>query len=434
MKRLQKKLSVILVISLLMTFGVVQTNAIVTPTPTYYAYSVGSVWPNGDNFRTNAINAGNIYRTMSSITGSYYNDTPTYAYFTGNNPGGTPRIASRLVFLNGHANSDYIFFSYNDSSGVTQECAVRKSTNGTFIMGSSTYYAAGLSSVDMSTCYLISFVGCGTAAGTSNLKTKAIDRGAQYSLGFTTDITSRFGNGPAWLNAFNNKIADGYDPYNALYYAVSLYPSCDLSLYGDVDMKPIPGTVSIEPEITIQDVSDTGSASTDSISVDSMKGFKEKVSLKDHQKEFSGMIQKVKNKNSSFDPSSYKAYVNSANENENSGVAVFYYCIGGVVETNNAYTMEFKNGKGKTVNESKYDKVNQNTENRILNAVNLFKSSEKYASMQVEKTDTVNVRDRFFFDNETNELKYEVFTFTKTEKAPGVFVTDEGYSSYVISY
>ena len=219
-----------------------------------YAYSVGSIWKTphhyDDNFRTNVYNAANKYSQISGIS-SYYNTEADYTYMRGNNPKGQRRIGSYIFFINGHANPISILSASSDTAknrtGITVGYDSTVSEDGEFTV-------AGLQSTNMSGSRLILFVGCSTGAWpntsenpySTNLPIRAVERGANAALGFRKLISSRFGDGPNWLNAFNQAIVNGYTIDGANAYACTQYPNSDLSkcsmAEGDINSRVVPVT------------------------------------------------------------------------------------------------------------------------------------------------------------------------------------------------
>ena len=116
---------------------------------TRYAYSVGSLWDSGDDFTTNIKTAADIYGTISGYR-SYYSTKPTFDYFMGKNAAGDRRVASDIVFLNGHGNvnGDAMLFQYDNYL-----CYVSIYTSNVY------QNRVGLKDIDMSSCGLITFAG-----------------------------------------------------------------------------------------------------------------------------------------------------------------------------------------------------------------------------------------------------------------------------------
>lgn len=221
-----KKLKAMVAMALTAIVAVNSSMMVSASGTTHYAYCVGvkhaSTDTNSGDFTGNVKYAATCYGMMSNFRG-YYQTTPSVSYLRSEtNPNGVRKLASDVVFLNGHANPELMAFGENLGSGVYY---------GYDAYSSSYEYAALKSISTMDTVDLISFVGCSTAGGSENLASVAYAKGATTSVGFTDSITSRFGNGPRWLERYNDHLANGYSVKSAVNYASACYPDCDLSTY-----------------------------------------------------------------------------------------------------------------------------------------------------------------------------------------------------------
>ena len=205
MKKRTFKRTLCLVLSLVLITATMSTmNVFAATTANQYAYSIGCdhgswAWLLGGyegDFTDNVDYAATCYGMIGSITSSYKNYEPTYSYMRGNNPDGTRRIASKIVFLNGHANYDCLIHNHrNDDGDYATGVYIGNDYNST-----SGYKYAGFGSTNMSTCDHISLVGCSTASnGDYNITWKAVNKGANSALGFTDSIHSRSSAGETWL-------------------------------------------------------------------------------------------------------------------------------------------------------------------------------------------------------------------------------------------
>ena len=149
----------------------------------------------------------------------------------GNNPDGTRRIASKIVFLNGHANYNCLIHNHsNDDGDYATGVYIGNDYN-----SDTGYKYAGFNSTDMSTCDHISLVGCSTASnGNYNITWKAVDRGANSALGFTDSIHSRTSAGKTWLEKYNDGLANGYTISRCVTYATGFSSSSDLATYAKI--------------------------------------------------------------------------------------------------------------------------------------------------------------------------------------------------------
>lgn len=194
-----------------------------------YAYSIGckvgtGLDDAGDDYTQNVLNAANAYGKLSNVT-SYYSTEPTYSYLTGNNALGERRIASHIVFVNGHASSMLILVPAKNETNY--RVGIWTGYDG---VTAAQYTFAGLESVDMSSCSLITFAGCCTGQGADSLTGVAYTRGARIAVGFNGDISSRSSQGRAWLKTYNTSLANGNSVYTSIINACNAYPNSDLSV------------------------------------------------------------------------------------------------------------------------------------------------------------------------------------------------------------
>jgi hypothetical protein len=210
-----------------------------TPSSSRYAYSIGCDFGisiplidelEGD-FTPNVNYAATVYAMIGYS--SQYSYNPTHAYLKGNNPAGTDRLGSPVVFLNGHASYDNLLLGDTVDSGE-RRCGVYYGAD--FTSSTTGYTYAGLQSRNLAGVKLISFVGCETAATSTNLCTRAVAgvNGADAALGFTDNIHSRSPEGQLWLQKYNDALAFGYTVDDAVEYAKALVLGSDLSTYADV--------------------------------------------------------------------------------------------------------------------------------------------------------------------------------------------------------
>lgn len=92
-----------------------------------------------------------------------------------------------------------------------------------------------ISNKDLSSVYLISFVGCLTGRGSSNITKSAVSSGASCALGFIDEISSRSTNGKNWLISYNNYLAQGKTVTYAVSHATAEYPSSNLGDYAVIE-------------------------------------------------------------------------------------------------------------------------------------------------------------------------------------------------------
>lgn len=418
MKRVSK-IIVVFIISFL-TFSL--TLLPVSASTTRYSYSVGVnhgfVWPwsndlEGD-FTGNVDYASTAYGMISNVT-SYKNYTPAYEYMRGNNPNtGKPRMSSSILFFNGHANYDHMAFNHHNNNGE-YATGVHYSTD--YDSPTSGYKYAGIQSYDMNTVELVSFVGCSTAAGQTNLTTRAVSQGAKTAVGFSDDIHSRFNFGPDWLKKYHDALANGYTVSGAVNYATNAHPNSDLGDYvvikGNSSNK-----ISSNKQSKSLSLSEYGKQYRSHIPVHLstiMKYNGNRLNKVDHH--LDELIKKIKEINPEFEPEKYELRAQEYNEEEGLGIIKFTYYIGDV-RTSSVYLAFVHNGVVDIISDRTEDQTkmkNQHVFEEALSAkVSEFKTSlnsdnivheisSKYAGKSIHMN---NVKERYEYDYETGNLYY----------------------------
>lgn len=114
------------------------------------------------------------------------------------------RLKADILFFSGHGDSDKMDFE-------------------TFCLSSSDLKAIDSNDIDLKKHYpsvkLVTFGGCKTAAGTSNMTYNAVACGAQTAVGWSTTVY--VGSHSNWLCRYNNALADGYTVTDAAHAANS---------------------------------------------------------------------------------------------------------------------------------------------------------------------------------------------------------------------
>lgn len=426
-----------------------------------YAYSVGSIWKTphhyDDNFRTNVYNAANKYSQISGIS-SYYNTEADYTYMRGNNPKGQRRIGSYIFFINGHANPISILSASSDTAknrtGITVGYDSTVSEDGEFTV-------AGLQSTNMSGSRLILFVGCSTGAWpntsenpySTNLPIRAVERGANAALGFRKLISSRFGDGPNWLNAFNQAIVNGYTIDGANAYACTQYPNSDLSkcsmAEGDINSRVVPVTryASMSEKKYENEYKSLVVPEQDIEIIIDEKNSDDEKALSKCENKYKEIIETIKTQDDDFNIDEYKVSSNCVNK-EN-GVSYIYFTkyINDKIRTNKVYFIKtnrnvvnditvagIKNENIEKVNrldetyiEDKIDKFN-NQKTQILSNklkcdnIKSIKLSEFSDNILKFDDNIKNIEEYYYYDYNTEELKYimeytENFELSTTDKA-----------------
>jgi hypothetical protein len=435
MKRWSKYLAILL--SAVLAFSLTLTS-VSASSSTRYAYSVGVdhgfVWPwsnelEGD-FTKNVDYASIAYGMISGVT-SYKNYEPTYQYMRGNNPNtGTPRMSSAILFFNGHANYDHIAFNHNNSYG---DYATGVYYGYDYDSPTSGYKYAGLLSYDMSTVELVSFVGCSTAAGPTNLTTRAVAQGAKTAVGFSADIHSRFNSGPDWLKKYHDALANGHTVSEAVNYATNSHPNSDLGDYAVIQGSQ--STRISSSRTKTLSLADYGTQYSANIPVQLrtlMEYNGER--LNKVNKLLDGLILKLQEINPAFEPEHYVVTAQEYVENEGVGVIKLWRYIG-EVRTSSVYLAFVNNGIIDTISDrtDAATKKKGLSEKAILEKVEKFKASlntnrilsEIAARNQGDSVNIVNAKERYEYDEATGELFYVLDYTLEYEKLDGVRSAEE---------
>ena len=406
---------------------------------TKYAYSIGvnhaTTDSNEGNFTSNVQYASTCYGMMSNFR-SYYQTTPSSSYLCSEtNPNGVRKIASDVVFLNGHANATCMAFGENLGSAIYYG----------YDTSDSNYQYAGLKSIGtMDTVDLISFVVCKTAEGTTNLASVAYDEGATTVVGFTNSITSRYYDGPRWLERYNDHLANGYTVQEAVNYASAVYPNCDLStyvkIYGNTSntITSSARTSSMELQLDSFDIS---------VDVSGIENVNKALASECASEGFTGLVSQLEEIDSDFSVDDYKVTVNMYSDNQMDGMIMFTYYIGEDIATNKAYVVTVKDGiateiiPSGVINTSTVATCNYSAEEEsLITAASLFEQQrlEQGLPMTIESNNIpedsqlVETRTQYYFDYTTNELSYSETYFYCTSDATGVYI--DSHSTWIIDY
>jgi len=415
-------------LSLLVAVGIgASIPASAATTVNKYAYSVGVdhgfVWPwsseSSGDFTPNVNYACTAYGMISNVS-SYKNYQPTYTYMRGNNANGNRRIASDIVFLNGHGNSDCIAFNHDNNWGDY--------ATGVYIGNdydsTSGYKYAGFGSTNMNSCDHISLVGCSTASnGNTNITWKAVNKGANSALGFTDSINSRTSDGKGWLQKYNDALANGYTISRCLTYASSFYSSSNLGtyakIYGSSSNTVASSSKSSSNELTSAEtdipLSRLNNAVDSEITADS--------------KEIELVLGQIKKIDSSFVAEDYKMTINMFAPQDGNGMITFSYYVGENIKTNKAYIAVIENN---TVVEiiannvvtdmlNSKEAVDVNVE-AMENAVMQHKKNNDIACKANSVQNITSINSNYYFDFITNELRYEGTIFYENTAVDNVIM------------
>lgn len=411
-----------------------------------YAYSVGTKYAAGldhagDDFTPNVLEAANAYGWLKNYT-SFYSLKPDYAYMNNSNYLG----GSSVYFINGHATPLFIdvaaFNSANYKTGITTYSSGTTTTDG--------FKYAGLDGRNMSKTKLISFVGCKTGQGTNNLPTKAVAQGAKSAVGFKNDITSRFNDGPKWVQKYNYVLGSGYSVKKAIESATTKFPNSDLAtsvMYkgngnqtlGVLDTKSLSMAKS-NPSLLL-DKKDVNTFLEMSKTIEEeykiiYSGLSDD-SYKIESKEIIDFItETIKKEDSSFDISDYKVQYNMINEDEGYGFVFFKYYIDGQIETNKVYMATIDNNRitsitlagvlkdnlisTKITNVTKTS-LKQKVQNFESNKTSILKQNDKRSllsnniSKKISKEsfekNVDNFTEKYYYDYNSGKLYYQLNTY-----------------------
>lgn len=359
-------------------------------TPRRYAYSIG-INDNGDDFTPNVIFAKDMYATISTMTGSYLSTSPDVTYMKGNNPNGYRRIASNVVFLNGHACPTFMSF---DITGV--------------VSGNDTSDYVGLSSTNMKHVELISFVGCRTGAGDINLCSTAISQGAKTAVGFTDEVHSRIDEGRLWLRYYNSSLAAGNSVAHSAAFAIALVPHSSLSqhviIYGN------PYTV-IAPAAK--------SSTTDLEFIKKELDPNTPISAIDKNEITADIKEQIKSLDGTFDASKYKASL--VNVTDSISYLILNYYIDDIIQTNKAFVVILQDGYATEILFKNRNIKGDISEKELLERIANFNKKDISSKLK----NIADYSERYLFDYDDNSLCHEVFFIKELKIDDHIVYADE---------
>lgn len=421
-----------------------------------YAYSIGSNFDSScgmaGDFTANVRYAANQYMMRSDITSSYYSTEPTYSYMRGNNANGFRRIGSKIVFMNGHADTHRIVaVAHNNSTYRTGIYTGYDTT----IDG---YTYAGLQSTNMNNVWLITFAGCTTAGptgATDSLIDIAYNRGADYAVGFDGEIYSRDAQGPEWLQIYNVAIGNGESVRSALTKACTAYPNCSMSQHmrnRGIDERTTFSSSNILS--TNKGFENAGKQIlTEKIGKETIEEnyqliSNKKIKLRDdleridkqplnnYKDQFNELIDEIKKYDTAFNINNYKVIYKIYNPDSNLGYISFIYYIDGDIETNKVYLAQIENGTITNITlagilKDNIDTININennikakrdnfNNNKVTEVKNKQKENANLKKLSIEldennaikksalaiDSNVKNISEKYYYDYNTKELKY----------------------------
>lgn len=424
--RVKKVLSLIL--SIILLSSPLPAQNVSASTTNQYAYSIGCnhgswAWLLGGHqgdFTDNVNYAATCYGMIGSITSSYKNYKPTYTYMRGNNANGTRRIASKIVFLNGHANYNCLIHNHSNDDGdyatgvyIGSDC-----------ISSSGYKYAGFDSTDMSTCDHISLVGCSTASnGNYNITWKAVNRGANSALGFTDSIHSRSSAGETWLKKYNDGLANGYTISRCITYATGFSSSSDLATYAKIY-----GNSSN----TVTDSKATIASSFNAVTTNiSAKGIENAVEVKANKtsKMISSIVTAIKKLDADFDLIDYKMTVNMFASQDGNGMIIFTYYMDDTVKTNKSFIAVIENNIIVEIFANNVATKEQKSElnTKTVSEANIIAIAKNHmtskTALVIDTTKNVSKRtENYYYDYMTGKLVCEESVFYSITEADGAII------------
>lgn len=389
-------------------------SPVMATSTTEYAYSIGHdfgmnipfVNDHAGDCTISVTHASTVYGMLGYT--SYYNFDPTYEYLRGENPAGTDRLGSSIVYIDGHANYDNIICgdTVDDSD---HQCGVYYLTD--FTSTSSGYTYAGLQDRDLSGVKLFTFVGCNTATNNVNLCTSAEDGGATCVVGFTDTINGLTTEGQNWKKAYNNALGNGKTVSAAIADATTRHPNCNLG-----DSAKTYGDASINIALNNKSANLTTESDMSIITTEKIIPFDfssvvngEYVPLEEVKTEYAGIIQLMSKRDSKFDLSQYKVLANGY-FGDDGIIKVRYYLDD--IETSAVIVFTVVDGKVVSYSDSFDNSVkNENERKEILNARTTFDQKElrsaNYVPEQISsKYNVESDTGRYYYDFSDNTLYY----------------------------
>lgn len=349
----------------------------------YYDTSSSTTY---DDFTTNAINAKNAYASIAAIGSNSVRYSPTTT--TLNN-----RITEDVVFLNSHANVHHMRFKFYNNSNVYTDVKLGDS--------SASSPDVNISNKNLSGVYLISFVGCLTGSGSSNITKSAVSSGAHCALGFTDEISSRSTNGKNWLISYNNYLAQGKTVTYAVSHATVAYPSSNLGDYAVIE-----GSGST----TIAAPSSKGVEKNLISEINLPLEFENRENLTVNEDSIEALTKQMYTSIPNFDSKKYKIEQNMFQSDSKTGIVKYNYYIDNTIKTNKAYVVYIEEGVAKEILYSLADykkDICKVDENSLIEKVSKFQKPESITkSCEGETKNILNDYIEYIYDYKTDELMY----------------------------
>lgn len=355
------------------------------------------------NFETNAVNAKNAYAQISDVTATRY--TPTASNLNS-------KLNSNIVFLNSHASQHSMTFKFFNNSVYTVT---------TIGDGTSQDVSVDISDIDLSNVELISFVGCKSAVGTTNITTTAISQGAKVAIGFKDTIESRSSQGKAWLKSYNSYLAQGCPVSQAVFNATNDNPTSDLGT--DVLIRGNGGiTIANSTNTAARSVTAKNGSVNISVPIE-LQSIKNKMYINDE--DVTALAEKVADYYPEFNSEEFKVTQNIFNEETKTGYVSFDYYIDDTIRTDKAYLIYIENGIAKEIVYSLDGYNNTRTvtnENSVISRMNAFAAPTSVVNTKnIARENVVSNEVKYIYSYKTDELTYLETVFYE---ADGVIIDE----------
>lgn len=315
---------------------------------------------------------------------SYYNGELTYSYVN------SQRLNSDLTYFSCHGDQNGLYFPEN---GLTIN---RGNSNGSTIIG--------LSSWNLTNNKLMVFDACSTAAGTSNICTTAISRGADCVLGWYKDISTESIN---WLERFYNRLATGNTISAAVTYADSFNDYSSNSylknhrLYGNGNQKIKRTSLSSVSSVQLNDKEDE------------RIHYITKTTFSYDNNDYSILENIIKKEFPMFDLNRYKIKVSSTSIDNKDFVVDFNEIVNGCW-TSSGYTMIFTNETCDIIYDNTINSQNKLVEAKAFNvtedAITISEAKQQAATYISSKDKIIEQKYEKCYDLQSNRYYYRIYT------------------------
>jgi hypothetical protein len=341
----------------------------------------------------------------------------------GDNPDtSTPRMESKILFFDGHGNSQCVAFNYKKKNGDYKTGVYY----GEDFDSSTGYKYAGIKSYDFTKVKLATFAGCKTAEGTDNITKRAVDEGAETAIGWKKSVgTVSF---TKWLARYTNELALGKSVKEAVDYTNGF-------TYTDNDVKTVVIKGNENLTITSSKSSIASYSSNDSIGERKISNRKEvreevkaidlniDVTLDSDKYDYEAIATAIKSVNPQFNLKEYEIYVTK--REDKSSVIDLVYKIGDF-ETNSSYTVLINDGKAKQIIDNT---INADKQNKAKNVMKTDCSIQNYTidKIAVDAESEYKIEDqtgKYYYDM-TSDKQYYIILTTLQHIPTNTFVKDE---------